>query len=757
MRLSVKHFYEFGPFRLDATERLLLRDGQHVPLTPKAFETLKALVENGGHVIDKDELIKRVWPNTFVEEVNLAKNISSLRKILGAEQSEQYIETIPKRGYRFVARVKEIWDEEARPALGSKTVALVIGQEIEGDERPDQLNQDVSLAPHSMPADILTPTVYQRSSISRRNLLMVFLISGLLLGLAVWAIVLRPGAGSAPPPLKIIHFTSFPGRENHATFSPDGNQIAFLWSDGKGADHDIYVKLIGAGHPLRLTTDPGADTHPAWSPDGRYIAFFRQSAESSGCYLIPALGGPERKLADIFPYRTPTSGSSQYYSPDGKYLAISDKNSQEEPFHLYLLSIETGEKRRITSPPMGAVGDSYPAFSPDGRTLAFIRSSSQATTDIYLLPMLGPTSAGDPRRLTFDNSSILGFAWTADSRGIVFASRRESSLYNLWRIPITGGTPERLPTIGQNVISPAISRQGDRLAYTQTLDDQNIWRLEINSMGRGVAPTSLIASTLGDNGPGYSPDGQRIVFASTRSGSFGIWVCDRNGANPMQLIDRGPDLTGTPRWSPDGRQIAFDSRSSDSGREGNADIYVVSAEGGQPRNLTMEPSEDVAPSWSRDGKWIYFGSTRSGSMQIWKVPADGGRAVQVTQEGGFEGFESHDGNFFYYAKGRSVPGIWQIPTGGGKETLLLEHHKAGYWRHWTVAEKGIYFATANTPSQPVIELFSFATGKVTQVATLDKQLSRWEPGLTISPDGRWLLFAQMDQYGSDVMLVENFR
>jgi Tol biopolymer transport system component len=226
------------------------------------------------------------------------------------------------------------------------------------------------------------------------------------------------------------------------------------------------------------------------------------------------------------------------------------------------------------------------------------------------------------------------------------------------------------------------------------------------------------------------------------------------------LIDCGPNLTGTPRWSPDGHWIAYDSRSSDSGREGDADIYVISAEGGQPRNLTLEASgdvaEDVAPTWSRDGKWIYFGSTRSGSMQIWKVPADGGRAMQMTQEGGFEGFESHDGKFFYYAKGRAVPGIWQIPTGGGKETLLLDHHNAGYWRHWAVAEKGIYFATANTPSQPVIELFSFATGKVTQVAALDRSLSRSEPGLAISPDGRWLLFAQMDQSGSDVMLVENF-
>src|SRR5919205_1805814 len=107
MKQAEKHLYEFGPFQLDPVERLLLRDGQHVPLTPKAFETLLVLVENGGHVIDKDELIKKVWPNTFVEEVNLAKNVSHLRKILAGEQAAQYIETIPKRGYRFVAGVKE--------------------------------------------------------------------------------------------------------------------------------------------------------------------------------------------------------------------------------------------------------------------------------------------------------------------------------------------------------------------------------------------------------------------------------------------------------------------------------------------------------------------------------------------------------------------------------------------------------------------------------------------------------------------------
>lgn len=745
MNQSDKHLYEFGPFRLDPAERLLLRNGQHVPLTPKAFETLLILVENCGHVINKDELLKKVWPDTFVEEVNLAKNVSYLRKILGGEQAAQYIETIPKRGYRFVAIVKDVCDERA--GLMWAAPAASLANDREEVEKGD-LNSGAE--PRKMPIEREQHPLPSKPRSSRQAWWAAWPALGLLLGVGIWTLVFRPASESPTPVLNIVPLTSFPGRETQAAFSPDGNQVAFVWDGAKGDNPDIYVKLIGAGHPLRLTTHPAADSHPVWSPDGRYIAFFRQTTESSGYYLIPALGGSERKVSDVFPYRMTFQGNTQYYSPDGSFLAVPDKNSQEEPFSIHLVSIETGEKRKLTEPSAGAVGDTYPAFSPDGKTLAFLRSSSRATTDLYLLSLEG----GEPRRLTFDNTSILGLAWTSDGREIVLASRRGGSIYSLWRIPVTGGTPVRLPTIGQSVVSPVISRRGNYLVYTQALDDQNIWRLEWDAAGRVGPPTSLISSTLGDNGPDYSPDGRKVVFASNRSGGFGIWTCDRDGANPLPLIDRGPYLTGTPRWSPDGRWIAFDSRSNDMG---NADIYVISVEGGQPRRLTSELSEDVAPSWSRDGKWIYFGSTRSGSMQIWKVGAEGGQATQVTKQGGFEGFESTDGKHFYYAKGRSVPGIWQVPVVGGEETPLMEHHKAGYWRFWAVADKGIYFATANEPARPVIEFFNFATRKVTTIATLDKPLSPSDPGLTVSINGRSLLYAQMDQSGSDLMLIENFR
>jgi len=230
MSQPAKHFYEFGPYRLDAADRLLLRDGHHIPLTPKAFETLLALVENGGHVIDKSELIKKVWPDTFVEEVNLAKNVSCLRKVLGGNQSEQYIETIPKRGYRFVANVKEFWDEPAtstaQAIVAPQSVSPIINPEEEKNSR--EFKQGLGLEAHNGLASLVTPSVSPPSLANRLSWPTVFLALGLIFCAAVWAIVFRPGAKSSPPLLKIIPFTSFQGRESHAAFAPDGNQRAFV-------------------------------------------------------------------------------------------------------------------------------------------------------------------------------------------------------------------------------------------------------------------------------------------------------------------------------------------------------------------------------------------------------------------------------------------------------------------------------------------------------------------------------------------------
>ncbi len=138
--------------------------------------------------------------------------------------------------------------------------------------------------------------------------------------------------------------------------------------------------------------------------------------------------------------------------------------------------------------------------------------------------------------------------------------------------------------------------------------------------------------------------------------------------------------------------------------------------------------------------------------------AVGGRAaVRVTTKGGFEGFESPDGKYFYYAKGRDVPGIWRTPVDGGVETLVVDHHGAGFWRSWAVTEEGVYFVTAEMPARPIIEFFSFATGDVRQVAILDRPVHPRIWGFSVSPDRRWILYTQTDQSSSDIMLMEKFR
>ena len=552
---------------------------------------------------------------------------------------------------------------------------------------------------------------------------------------------------------KIFPFSSLPGRESDPAFSPDGNQVAFVWDGPKGDNFDIYIKLIDTGSPLRLTTNSAIDSSPAWSPDGRYIAFIRSMEVGSAFFLVPALGGAERRLADAFPNRYGASanrygleGRSLSWSADGKTLAVVDKLAADEPFGIFLISVDTGERRKLTSPPAGYLGDRAVTFSPDGQTLGFTRADNLLGEDIYLVNI----STGELRRLTSDNVGTRGLAWTSGGQEIVFSSSRGGT-YDLWKVSSAGGQPERLSPGGENAYYPTISRQGNRLAYTQWFFDPNIWRLDIaEGKSKQAEPTKVIASTRYDLGPQFSPDGKRIAFTSDRSGNFEIWTCDHDGQNPMQLTSfRGP-VTGTPRWSPDGRQLAFDSRP-----EGQAHIYVGSAEGGTPRRVTIETPEDVVPSWSRDGHWIYFASKKTGSFQVWRVPAEGGQAVQVTHGGGFAAFESPDGKYLYYAKGRNEAGLWKIPVGGGEETQVMDL-KLGYWGYWGVVDNGIYFLNPEAQPGPAIQFFNFATGQTTQIFTLEKEPMQWAPGFAVSHDGKHILYAQIDQRNSNITIIENF-
>ena len=305
-----------------------------------------------------------------------------------------------------------------------------------------------------------------------------------LLAALVWFGFFR-AAEPTPAAAKVVPLTTYPGDVGGGTFSPDGSQVAFSWNGPNQDNYDIYVKVIDDETPHRLTTDPEADGFAAWSPDGRRIAFGRSKQAwnpPSSIYLIPALGGPERRLVDLLPvdHYVPIAGIA--WSPDGKWLAFPDPTSAGAPFSLYVVSPESGKKQKLTSPPLLSLGDGLPAFSPDGRMLAFARASSYDSADIYLMP----ASGGEPKRLTTDATWLWGLCWTVDSQEIIFSSGREHEKA-LWRIPARGGTPQRVPDTSGSDVLFALSCNGRRLTFTRTVSDANIWQA-------GIRGSALVGS-----------------------------------------------------------------------------------------------------------------------------------------------------------------------------------------------------------------------------------------------------------------------
>ncbi|HSB18007.1 MAG TPA: winged helix-turn-helix domain-containing protein [Bryobacteraceae bacterium] len=699
---STNDTVHFGLFEVDLVAGELRKRGRAVKLQGQPFQILAMLLRRPGEVVSREELQQALWPSgTFVEfEHGVNTAIRKIREALGdSADNPRFIETVPRKGYRFIA-----------PVNGTH--------------------------PAQQPA--------------RRLVVMWVLaaVAAAALAGAVWLSLSRSDQ-PAPSPL-VVPLTTYPGSESQPSFSPDGSQVVFVWDGGGKADAaGIYVKVIGTDVPVPLAA--GDAFAPAWSPDGRWIVFARTlpgSETKLQVLLIPATGGPERKLAEIEARGNATAELWCQFSwdPTAKWIAVPDKPNDNEPTAVFLLSAVTGEKRRLTSPPAGLAGDDLPAFSPDGRALLFVRAVSEShIRDLYLIELSRDfRPSGEPVRLTFENRFVGKPAWMPDGRSILFpaGSAHNPSFWRLAlnRLPWRPSKLERMAFAGFGVISPAISRK-DSLAYGVWPKDTDIWRLELDDTGRAAKPaTKLIVSTRIDHTPQYSPDGRRIAFGSDRSGNHEIWVSNSDGLNPMKLTSFDGPYVADPQWSPDGRFIAFGAAGEQSS------VYVISSDGGVPRRVVA----GWTGGWSRDGKWIYFSSDLKGNHELWKAPVNGGNPVQVTRSGGTGGLESPDGRFQYYEKtANGVTSLWKAPVEGGEEVQILDSLSDQYF---VVAERGIYFFSSEGKR---IQLYSFATRKVETVAELPK--FNWAWGLSVSPDGRQLLYSLPEEHGSDLMLVENFR
>ncbi len=479
---------------------------------------------------------------------------------------------------------------------------------------------------------------------------------------AGWYWLSRQRSGAQEAPLTAVPLTSYPGYELSPSFSPDGRQVAFEWfTEGQQQNSDIYIKQIGEEPPFRLTTDPEADFSPAWSPDGLFIAFLRQlSATKVALMIIPQRGGKERVLGE-------TNLSDMFWAlawtPDSKGVVLPWAEPGKAGEGLYLISVETEDKRKLTD----NSSDTAPAFSPGGDIMAFTRGNWLAS-DLYLLRLdKGYKPHGEPQKVPSENRSSLGAAWTPDGKDIVSGCGSPWST-GLWRMAASmSGRPTRLAFAPDAIHVPAISRQGNRLAYEVLKWDNDIYRVDLSGAGANSgAPFNFISSTRLEFGPAYSPDGKRIAFCSDRSGAWEFWVCDPDGSNAVQLTSLRGEDNDRATWSPDGRSIAFGLRVG-----GIQHIFVANANGGIPRKLMTDPAGDSTwPHWSRDGQSIYFRSKRGGTSQIWKMPATGGDAVQITPNGHERDLpqESPDGKSLYYVKADRYPdqcSVWRMPAGGG--------------------------------------------------------------------------------------------
>jgi Tol biopolymer transport system component len=610
---------------------------------------------------------------------------------------------------------------------------------------PDAPNRVVA----ALPLRVDSRPVPQESSVDRRKRYLV--AAGICLlgltGAALW--LLRSGPPEPAP--AVTPLTALPGMEGAPSFSPDGQQVVFDWTGmGGSAVPHIYVKEVH-GEALPQLTDGSGEHNPAWSPDGSHIAFIRGS---HGVHMTSQLGGVERKVSD--------TGTQVGWTSDSKSILICAIQGREKPLGIYQISLETGEKRQITHPTRG-VGDSAFSVSPDGKTLAFARFSLPGVGDVFVVPMSG----GEPRRLTNWSAGGMSVAWTPDGREVLYTVN-EAQGGRIWHVPWKATKPGRgTPLISQtgDVVFVSVARPGanhpPRLAYQVRSADVGLRLVDLTaaSDGRFTSVMHLADSTRVQTKARFSRDSTRVAFASNRSGIKEIWVCNRDGSELRQLTSfRGPNtLPGD--WSPDGRMLLIQATV-----DGNSDIYAMPADGVKPKRLTTDSSVHMTPSWSADGKWIYFSaapaptSSDEHRTQIWRMPAEGGTAAQITQDGGFLPQESLDGKFLYYldrprSSTTDTGNLMRIPVGGGAAVRVLE---AIPGELWSVTRKGIFFVTRDGHGDR-INLLRLDDGKVAPVGILPFTISAFGGSMSVSEDGHWLITNQTNRYDTDLMLIENFK
>ncbi|MBV9923495.1 MAG: PD40 domain-containing protein [Acidobacteria bacterium] len=764
-----KHLYEFDRYALDASERLLLCEGRPVRLTPKEFETLLALVRGAGRVMSKEELLKEIWPDTFVGEATLAQNVFTLRKALGEpEGGGAFVETVPRRGYRFAVEVKESRREEpeAAHALASARTdesRAVVSQthgdaagyfpppEPEDVDGPTPSTSSINIQDASAPAPEGHP-VRAAVLISAAVFVTVAALVYAFYRISVVPDVERASRKNAPAAFPTMKLTRLPvtGAVNEAVISPDGNYLAYVANEPGRQGQGVWVRQVAAASNTQQIVAPAEGMFYGalvFSPDSQHLYYgaAQEGPHPPALFRVPVLGGPAvRVLEDC-------SGGPVTFSPDGRHLAYVRGRVGSE-ITLYVADADGANERAVVK--RGAPDFVVlPAWSADGKNVACIYGSTELFDGSS--PALGVTtfqvSDGAERRVTEARwADVRQLSWLPDGSGLVVsAAEAELSPAQIWLLALPSGEMRRVTNDLNTYLGASLTADGSALVTVQTDRVPNVWVAPGGDVARARQITTGSGKFDGYYGLSWAPDG-RIVYASMAGGGWDIWAMNADGTGQRQLTAGARSNYG-PSVSSDGRYVVFVSNRAG----GPFNIWRMDADGGNPLRLTSGRGENF-PHVTPDGRWVVYATVGGGQEPaVWKVPIAGGEAVRLTSKPASWPFVSPDGKSFVctYGEGQFAANrLAVIPIEGGEPTHTYE--VAPTFRAntvWLPDNRGIAYLDARTGTNNVW-LQTLAGGRPVQLTnfTSDNVSSfDW------SRDNR--LVATRSVETTSVVLIKDFR
>jgi Tol biopolymer transport system component/DNA-binding winged helix-turn-helix (wHTH) protein len=620
------HFYEFGPFRLDPLERRLQRDGKVLALTPKAFEVLLLLVVNGGHVLRKDEFLEKIWAGSYVEEKNLADNISLLRKVLGDDvKAPSFIQTVPRMGYRFVAEVREVTDESK--ALFERTRTHIVIEE-ETRDAPVAASTPIETYPTTHARDEASAKPRTSWLRQRRVPLAVSALGLTLIG----GVLIFKGLFSHTPQkddrrrmisrdMTVTRVTNS-GKMLCSTISPDGKLIAYAqnYTSGTGS---LYVRQVNSNHEIQLL-EPGQRIFgaTAFSPDSTQIYFvvYDKLDPEGALYCVPALGGLSTRLIGNF-------GSMFTLSPDGRSVTFFRKDRGQKTESLIIATLDGGKERALLTRPDS---DDYlnvsPAWSPDAKMIAFgVVAAPQPGADESVTIHGINVDSGETRPLTNERWASLGkMNWMPDGRGLVFVARRQRLGQQVYYVSYPEGEARYITNDlgGFGSYGLGITENGKVLVAESWQRSAQLWT--VGADGDISHATQLTTGDDdGEGGIAALPDGT-IVYVARGGGTYDLWKIKADGTDPRPLTADSFHEQEVAA-SPDGRYLAFASD-----RTGSNHIFLTDADGMNPKQLTFGDARDGSPDFSPDSRWLVYASSANDKTTVWKVAIEGGTPIRLT-------------------------------------------------------------------------------------------------------------------------------